>query len=66
MDWEQYRNKDGSIDLMKAFNDVIINKQNLNNISDGFNYIQSVLYIQQIKSRQVAAVILTNATDKSQ
>lgn len=61
MDWEEYRNSDGSIDLMRAFNDMACQNSNLTSAANGYKYVLDIITLQPISSRQLSAVILIDA-----
>lgn len=65
MDWEQYRNEDGTLDLLKMFDESSKN-QTFNNYNAGYKYIRNVVALQPITNPEVAAVILINAIEKAQ
>jgi len=60
MDWDDYRNKDGSLDLLDILDDIIGN-----HIVPGFaeakEFLEAVENIQPIRSRQVASLALATA-----
>lgn len=61
-DLENYRNEDGTIDLLKAFEDKYknqkIDKEDANKV---FDFIVGITSIYPIKSRQAAALCLVQA-----
>ena len=61
MDWDQYREVNGNIDLLRAFNDMTCENNKLTSIADGYRYIVDILAIHPISSRQLSAVILVDA-----
>ena len=61
MDWELYRNEYGELDLLKLFADQSQGMTGNSKYSAGWIFINDIITIQPIKSRQLAAVILIAA-----
>ena len=61
MNWELYRNEYGELDLLKLFADQSQDTQGNSNYSKGWMFINDIITIQPIKSRQLAAAILVTA-----
>lgn len=60
-DWEEYRNEDQTIDILKAYEQAYgIAGVNIGTM--GTRYIQELQHMQQISSRQVASVIFVTAS----
>jgi hypothetical protein len=59
MNWDEYRRTDGSIDLIKAFDEE--HKTENFNKAISKNFLELMQIYQPIKSRQVAALALAQA-----
>lgn len=60
MDWEQFRNKDGSLDILQALQDRHEAKP-LPHLNRGYAIVSDIIAIYPIKSRQLAATIFVLA-----
>lgn len=60
MDWEIYRNLDGTLDLVEAFKNTypLVTGVSLDN---AISYLESAQALAKISSRQVAATLLVSA-----
>jgi hypothetical protein len=56
MDWEKYRNEDGSLDLIRAYQDERAKGHRVAEL-----FLKVTQRFQPIKSRQAAAIALTQA-----
>lgn len=59
MDWELYRNSDGTLDLESIIVDRSVTKSNT--LVHALDFIRSITILQKISSRQVAALAIISA-----
>lgn len=59
MDWELFRNSDGTLDLESVV--ISHNNQSNNWLNHALDYIRAVTKLSKISSRQVAALVVINA-----
>lgn len=60
-DWEQYRKKDQTIDVLQAYVENVYEQKKPEIKTPGMVYISELANMQNISSRQVAAVIFVTA-----
>ncbi len=68
MDWDKYRDEAGHIDLVRVFQSIINGYPTATNedVRKGYEYIRTVVSLQPIRSRQVAATVIAYSLSLSQ
>ncbi len=68
MDWKKYRDKNGNMELVLAFDEEIVNvdQDSCNwDLDTGYDFLAATVRLQPIVSRQAAAIALSTASSLS-